>query len=114
MHPSMKSLAQELPPNEPPRVTVYASLELSRSTWLVTSLSPSSNRMSKHTTAGGDGAALLALLARLRGKVAQPAERSIGITVIQEAGLDGFWVHRLLEANGITSHVVDPASIAVP
>jgi transposase len=34
--------------------------------------------------------------------------------VIQEAGLDGFWVHRLLEANGIESHVVDPASIAVP
>src|SRR4029077_4720789 len=27
---------------------------------------------------------------------------------------DGFWVHRLLEANGIESHVVDPASIAVP
>jgi transposase len=33
--------------------------------------------------------------------------------VIQEAGLDGFWLHRLLEANGIESHVVDPASIAV-
>src|SRR6266851_7819807 len=26
----------------------------------------------------------------------------------------GFWVHRLLNANGIESHVVDPASIAVP
>ena len=33
--------------------------------------------------------------------------------MIQEAGLDGFWLHRLLEANGIESHVVDPASIAV-
>ena len=33
--------------------------------------------------------------------------------MIQEAGLDGFWLHRLLEANGIGSHVVDPASIAV-
>ena len=31
------------------------------------------------------------------------------IVVIQEAGLDGFWVHRLLEANGIESHVVDAA-----
>src|SRR6186997_3717887 len=27
--------------------------------------------------------------------------------------LDGFWLHRFLEANGIESHVVDPASIAV-
>ncbi|HWT79421.1 MAG TPA: IS110 family transposase, partial [Candidatus Methylomirabilis sp.] len=33
---------------------------------------------------------------------------------IQEVGLDGFWIHRLLEANGVESHVVDPASIAVP
>jgi len=33
--------------------------------------------------------------------------------VIQEAGLDGFWIHRLLLANGIESHGVDAASIAV-
>ena len=32
---------------------------------------------------------------------------------IQEAGFDGFWLHRLLEANGIESHVVDAASVAV-
>jgi transposase len=31
---------------------------------------------------------------------------------IQEAGLDGFWIHRVLEANGIESYVVDAASIA--
>ena len=34
------------------------------------------------------------------------------IIVIQEAGLDGFWIHRALESEGIESHVVDPASIA--
>ena len=33
--------------------------------------------------------------------------------VIQEAGLDGFWIYRLLLAEGIESHVVDAASIAV-
>lgn len=34
--------------------------------------------------------------------------------MIQEAGLDGFWVHRALDAQDwITSHVVDAASIAV-
>ena len=27
-------------------------------------------------------------------------------------GLDGFWIHRALESEGIESHVVDPASIA--
>ena len=39
-------------------------------------------------------------------------ERSFPIIVIQEAGLDGFWIHRVLESEGIESHVVDPASIA--
>jgi hypothetical protein len=33
--------------------------------------------------------------------------------VIQEAGLGGFWIHRLLLAKGIESQVVDGASIAV-
>jgi transposase len=32
--------------------------------------------------------------------------------VIQEAGLDGFWIDRVLQKKGIESHVVDPASIA--
>jgi hypothetical protein len=31
--------------------------------------------------------------------------------VIQEAGLDGFWIHRVLQSEGIESHVVDAASI---
>lgn len=29
----------------------------------------------------------------------------VAIAVIQEAGLDGFWIHRLLVENGIESHV---------
>ena len=94
--------------------TLYASLELSRATWLVTSLSPASEKMSKYSTLGGNGAALLGLLRRLQVRAEQIARGPVEIVVIQEAGLDGFWVHRLLKANGIESHVVDPASIAVP
>jgi hypothetical protein len=33
------------------------------------------------------------------------------LVVIQEAGLEGFWIHRVLTENGIESHVVDPASV---
>src|SRR5208337_3597761 len=33
------------------------------------------------------------------------------IIAIQEAGLDGFWIHRVLQSEGIESHVVDAASI---
>jgi transposase len=70
--------------------------------------------MSKHTSAACDGPALLALLARLQAKAKQLARTEVRIAVIQEAGFDGFWVHRLLQASDIESHVVDPASIAVP
>ena len=90
------------------------SLELSHSTWLITALLPGSARMSKYSSPAGDGPALLSSLCRLQTKAAQQVSSSASIVVIQEAGLDGFWVHRLLEANGIESHVVDPASIAVP
>src|ERR1700730_12623236 len=37
--------------------------------------------------------------------------KSFPIIVIQEAGLDGFWNHRVLQSEGIESHVVDDASI---
>lgn len=114
MHPTSSRLVQTQSTGTPPEPTLYASLELSRSTWLVTSLSPGSEKMSKRTLPGGDGAALLDLLNRLRAKAEQFAGRSVKIMIIQEAGLDGFWIHRLLEAHDVESHIVDPASIAVP
>ena len=113
MRPTDKTRNQDLPRGQGDHATLYVSLELSRSTWLVTSLSPNSAKMSKHTIAAGDAPKLLALLARLRGRAERIVGGSLHVVVIQEAGLDGFWVHRSLEANGIESHVVDPASIAV-
>jgi transposase len=97
-----------------PDPKLFVSLELSCSTWLVTSLSPGSDKMSKHTVAGGDGAGLLELLERLRAKAEQRGCGAVGVVCVQEAGFEGFWVHRLLTGHGIESHVVDPASVAVP
>ena len=91
---------------------IFVSLELSRSTWLVTSLSPGAGeKMSKHTVRGGDVAGLLARFAELRAKAQARTGRLFPLVVVQEAGLDGFWIHRLLESEGIESHVVDAASI---
>jgi hypothetical protein len=114
MLPSIHHASTEQTATVRPDLTLYASLELSRATWLVTCLLPERERMSKYSAPGGDGGALLGLLARMRARAQQLTGRPAKIVVIQEAGLDGFWVHRLLEANGIESHVVDPASIAVP
>jgi transposase len=94
-------------------ITLFASLELSKSKWVVTINSPGSEKFSKHIVEGGDGARLLDLLSRWRAKAEQRYRVPVKVVVIQEAGLDGFWVHRLLLAEGIESHVVDAASIAV-
>ena len=96
------------------RVAIFVSLELSRVRWLVTWTVHGSSKMSRTSMAAGDGAGLLALLAQIRTR-AERAQHAAGkIIVVQEAGLDGCGVHRLLAGNGLESHVVDPASIAVP
>ena len=92
---------------------VFVSMELSRSNWLVTSLSPGAGeKMSKHSVAASDVAGLLERFARLKQKALARTGQDFPIIVIQEAGLDGFWIHRVLQQEGIEGHVVDPASIA--
>ena len=92
---------------------IFVSLELSRSTWVITSLAPGGGeKMSKHAVPSGDIAALLARLSQLKEKARARTGQVFPIIVIQEAGLDGFWIHRVLQTEGIESYVVDPASIA--
>ncbi len=92
---------------------IFVSLELSRSTWLITSLSPDGGeKLSKHSVRGSDVAGLLERFARLKEKARARTGEVFPIIVIQEAGLDGFWIHRVLQSEGIESHVVDPASVA--
>jgi transposase len=69
---------------------IFVSMELSRSTWLITSLSPGSGeKMSKHSVPAGDIGALLARFSEIRQKALARTGRSFPIIVIQEAGLDG-------------------------
>ncbi len=92
---------------------IFISLELSRSSWLVTSLSPGSGeKMSKYAVRGSDVAGLLERFAQLKEKARARTGRVFSFVVIQEAGLDGFWIDRVLQNEGVESHVVDPASIA--
>ena len=94
---------------------IFVSLELSRSSWLLTSVSPGAGeKMSQHATPAGDLRRLFECLAELERKALARRGKTYPIIVIQEAGLDGFWIHRALEKEGIESQVVDAASIAVP
>lgn len=92
---------------------IFISLELSRSSWVVTSLSPGAGeRMSRIQLAAGDMRALKERFSMLQSKCRARLKRDYRLVVIQEAGLDAFSLHRALEVEGVESHVVDPASIA--
>jgi transposase len=58
-------------------------------------------------------ASLLKRLGDLKRQTRDRVGGDFPIITIQEAGLDGFWLHRVLMSEGIESHVVDPASVAV-
>ena len=80
---------------------IFVSMELSKSTWLITSLSPGAGeRMSKHVVRAGDVAGLMDRFAQLRAKAQARTGQEFGLIVIQEAGLDGFWIHRFLDPPG--------------
>lgn len=92
---------------------IFFSMELSRSSWMITSISPGGGeRMSRHVLRAGDVAGLMDRLSQLREKARKRTGSEYPFVAVQEAGLDGFWIHRVLEQHGIESHVVDSASIA--
>ena len=91
---------------------IFVSLELSRKTWLITSLSPGAGeKMSRHAVGAGDIAGLCGRFAQLREKARARTGHDYPIITIQEAGVDGFWIHRMLQGEEIQSWVVDAASI---
>ena len=93
--------------------TIFVSIELSQKSWLVTLHSPDRDRISRHKIEGGDHAGLLALLESVRARAAGKLGLAPKIVSCYEAGYDGFWLHRLLQAAGILNFVFDAASIPV-
>jgi len=92
---------------------IFVAIELSQRSWLITMHSPDRDRISRHKLAGGDHRGLLALIENVRQRATHKLGRRPAVVSCYEAGYDGFWLHRLLTAAGITNRVFDPASIAV-
>lgn len=93
---------------------IFVSMELSRSICLITSLSPGKGeKMSKRQVRAGDTGGLFEVFRKLQDDVRVRTGRDCPIVTIQEAGIDGFWIHRVLRTEGIESHIVDLASVAV-
>ena len=101
------------PPADPVSATLFVALELSRSTWLMALHSPVADKVSQHRLEGGDVAGLLALIGRRRAQAEARLGRPVRVVSCFEAGYDGFWLHRWLEARGIENRVLDAASLLV-
>jgi transposase len=92
--------------------TLIAVVELSLSSWLVAGIVPGVERqpLKKLKT---DESALLALLNRWRDEAVRSGCKILRIAVAFEAGSDGFWLARWLNARGIEAHVIHASSVAV-
>ncbi len=97
--------------------TVFVAIELSRTSWVVAVHTPPVDKIGLHRLAAGDVEGLLALIARQRARAEKAAEKALArpvrVASCYEAGYDAFWLHRVLVANDVVNHVIDPASLLV-
>lgn len=89
---------------------LLVGLELAKNRWV---LAFGDGRKRRHVTIEGrDWKAFDAAVEQSKRKFGLSDE--VQVVVVQEAGRDGFWVHRYLIEKGVESYVVDPASIPIP
>jgi len=87
-------------------------LELSLSSWLVAGFVPGIERHPLKKLRA-DEQALLRLLHRWRDEATKVGRNINRIAVAYEAGRDGFWLARWLQAHGVEAYVIHASSIAV-
>src|ERR671917_593135 len=93
--------------------TIFLAFELSGTSWLVALHAPDADKVERHRLPAGVAAEVLGLIARTKARVTRRLGTTPRVACCYEAGRDGFWLHRVLEAEGIASHVMDPTSLQV-
>jgi len=92
--------------------TIIAVIEMSQSKWLVSAVVPGVERQPLKKL-DPDEEALRKLLHRWRNEAGQAGREIKRIVVAYEAGRDGFWLARWLQARDVEAYVIHPASVAV-
>lgn len=88
---------------------LYIAFELSNSKWKLGFSNGEKQRII--SVAARDWESLMDKIEQAKTKLS--CARDCKVVSCYEAGRDGFWIHRALEAEGIKNHVVDSASIEV-
>lgn len=92
--------------------TLIAVIEMSQSSWLVGGIIPGVERRAAKKLEASEEM-LLSLLHRWCEEAAKAGRTITRITVAFEAGRDGFWLARWLQARDVEAHVIHATSIAV-
>jgi transposase len=109
--PQPNDLSRSLLPLAQDR-TLIAVIEMSQSSWLVAGVVPGIERQPLKKLQP-DEQALLRLLQRWRDEAAKNGQTVTRIAVAFEAGRDGFWLARWLQARGVEAHLIHPTSVAI-
>jgi transposase len=92
--------------------TIIAVIEMSQSSWLVAGVLPGIERQPQKKLEPS-AERLLGLLHRWRDEAVRAGKKITRIALAFEAGRDGFWLARWLNARGVEAHVIHPSSVAV-
>ena len=92
--------------------TIIAVIEMSQSSWLVAGVLPGIERQPRKKLEPSPER-LLAVRHRWRDEAVRAGRTITRIAVAFEAGRDGFWLARWLEARGVEAHVIHPSRVAV-
>src|SRR6266478_3285816 len=81
------------------------AIELSKMSWVIAFNTPLSEKISRRTLTGCKWKKLIELIEEVRARVSRETGRAVEVISCYEAGYDGFWLPRLLEAHRIRTSV---------
>jgi transposase len=92
--------------------TLIAVIEMSQAKWLIAAIVPGIERQPLKKLEA-EPQRLLSLLHRWRSEAGQAGREIKRMAVAYEAGRDGFWLARWLQAHQVEAYVIHPSSVAV-
>src|ERR1043166_711896 len=94
-----------------PEATLFVAFELSEKTWKLGFTTGHGQKPRERTVTARHQERVLAEIAQAKRRLGLPD--TAPVVSCDEAGREGFWLHRFLQAQGITNHVVDSSAIEV-
>jgi transposase len=107
----MRTTATHNEHDTPTERVLFMACELSEKTWKLGFTTGPGQQPRERTVAARHQARLLQEIAQAKRRFGLPD--TAPVVSGDEAGREGFWLHRFLQAQGITNHVVDSSAIEV-